>query len=66
MRGGFVAGCLVGGGGCKVSDDEVVSIDKERMDLKGEVMWRRDACDTVDNMVYEMRNAMPGRGIVAE
>ena len=51
MRGGFAVGCLEGGGGCKASDVEVVSIDNERMDLKGEVMWRRDACDTVDNMV---------------
>ena len=50
--GGFVVGCLEGGGGgCKMSDEEVVSIDKERMDRKGDVMWRRDACDTVDNMM---------------
>lgn len=35
----FVVGCLEGGGGgCKTSDDEVLSIDKERMEIKGDVM----------------------------
>jgi len=56
VRGGFAGGCLEGGGGgCKTSDDddddEVVSIDKERVDFKGDVMWRRDACEMMDNMV---------------
>jgi hypothetical protein len=68
VRGGFaVGGCLEGGGGgCKTSgdDDEVVSIDKERVDFKGDVMWRRDACEMVDNMVRVcMRNAFAGRSM---
>jgi len=34
-----VAGCLEGGGGGSgVSDDDVVSIDKERMGIKGDAM----------------------------
>jgi hypothetical protein len=39
------------------------------MDFKGDVMCRRDACDTVDNMVGVMRNAIywpRRRGMVAE
>ena len=70
MRAGFAVGCFEGGGGgCKASDDDVVSIDKERMDFKGDVMCRRDTCDTVDNMVGVMRNAIywpRRRGMVAE
>jgi hypothetical protein len=34
-----------------MSDEEVVSIDKERIGVKGDVIWRRDACKTVDNMM---------------
>jgi hypothetical protein len=52
VRGGFAVGCLDGGsGGCGMSDDEVVSIDKERMGIEEDAMCRRDACETVDNMV---------------
>lgn len=58
--GGFVVGCLEGGGGgCETSDEEVVSIDKERMDFKGDAMCRRDACDTVDNMMRVCMVWMP-------
>ena len=39
MRGGFVVGCLEGGGsGCGRSDEEVVSIDKERIVTKGDAI----------------------------
>ena len=47
-----VEGCLEGGGGgCETSVDDVVSIDKERMGIKGDVIWRRDVCSTADNMM---------------
>ena len=49
---GFVGGGLEGGGGgCEAPEDVVVSIDNERMGTKGDVIWRRDACSTVDNMM---------------
>jgi hypothetical protein len=49
---GFAVGCLDGGGGgCGTSEDVVVSIDKERRGTKGDAIWRRDACKTVDNMM---------------
>lgn len=39
VRGGLVVGCFDGGGGGSgMSDDEVVSIDKERMGIKGDAM----------------------------
>jgi hypothetical protein len=39
VRSGLAVGCLEGGGGgCGMSDDEVVSIDKERMGIKGNAM----------------------------
>ena len=39
VRGGLAVGCLEGGGGgCGMSDDEVVSIDKERMGIKGDAI----------------------------
>ena len=49
---GFVEGDLEGGGGgCEALEDVVVSIDKERMGTEGDVIWRRDACSTADNMM---------------
>jgi hypothetical protein len=39
VRSGLAVGCLEGGGGgCGMSDDEVVSIDKERMGIKRNAM----------------------------
>jgi len=52
VRSGLAVGCLEGGGGgCGMSDDEVGSIDKERMGINEDAMRRRDACEMVDNMV---------------
>jgi hypothetical protein len=49
---GFVVGCLEGGGGgCGTSEDDVVSIDRERKGIKGDAICRRDACKAVDNMM---------------
>jgi hypothetical protein len=40
----------------------VVSIDKERRGTKGDVIWRRDACKTVDNMMrVRMQEGILGR-----
>ena len=39
VRSGLEVGCLEGGGGgCGMSDDEVGSIDNERMGIKGDTM----------------------------
>ena len=47
-----VEGCLEGGsGGCETSADDVVSIDKERIGIKEDVIWRRDVCSAADNMM---------------
>jgi len=67
---GFAVGCLDGGsGGCGTSEDDVVSIDKERRGTKGNAIWRRDACKTVDNMdesAYARRNAFAGRKLASD
>jgi len=63
---GFGVGCLDGGGGgCKSLEDDVVSIDKERKGLrqdKRDVIWGRDACNVVDNMMsVRMQSAFSSR-----
>lgn len=48
-----VVGCLDGGGsGCKTSTDGdgVVSVDKERKEVRADTIRRRGACVAVDNM----------------